>query len=128
MCLPYVKRLFQQHQCNVFFFRAQVTQIPLFTGMPVLERSKTTMEVLGTCLPYVKRYFQPHQWNFLGLPLAFGSKSLQHTDYCRVSEAVSSIIAQNWPCDSQIAVQKLKLETLIFLTATFPQLRQFVSL
>ena len=52
---------------------AQITQILLFLGKPVLKRSKITVwewqlfktafavKVLGICLPYVKRYFQEHQ-------------------------------------------------------------------
>ena len=39
MCLTYVKRYFQPHQWNVVYFRAQITQILLFLGMPILERS-----------------------------------------------------------------------------------------
>ena len=35
MCLPYLKRYFQEHQWSVFFFVAQITQILLFFGMPV---------------------------------------------------------------------------------------------
>ena len=73
---PYVKRYFQRHQWNTFFFRAQITQILLFLRILLLERSKVTawerhlfkkiffaMEVLSICLPYAKRYFQWHQWN-----------------------------------------------------------------
>ena len=75
MYLPYKKRYFRRHQWNTICFRAQITQILLFSRMPVLERSKITvwkqhlseiffaMEVLPMCLPYVKRYFQEHQWN-----------------------------------------------------------------
>ena len=51
----------------------QITEILLFLGMPLLERSKITvwerhvfkkkiaMELLSLCLPYVKRYFREHQ-------------------------------------------------------------------
>ena len=39
MCLTYVKRYFQPHQWNVVYFMAQITQILLFLGMPILERS-----------------------------------------------------------------------------------------
>ena len=74
--LPYVKRYFQEHQWSAFFFRAQISQILLFSSMLVLERSKITvlgqdlfsvnffaMKVLGICLPYVKRCFIEHQWS-----------------------------------------------------------------
>ena len=72
LCLPYVKRYFQEHQLSAFFFMAQITQILLFSGMSLLERSKITvwerhlfkrkfaMEVLSLCLPYLKKYFQEH--------------------------------------------------------------------
>ena len=40
MCLPCVKRYFQQLQWNTFFFMAQITHIMLFLGMPLLERWK----------------------------------------------------------------------------------------
>ena len=43
MCLPYVKRYCQRHQWNTFFFRAQITQILLFSRMSVLERSNNTV-------------------------------------------------------------------------------------
>ena len=43
MCLPYVKRYCQRHQWNAFFFRAQITQILLFSRMSVLERSNNTV-------------------------------------------------------------------------------------
>ena len=33
LCLPYVKRYFQEHQLSAFFFMAQITQIVLFSGM-----------------------------------------------------------------------------------------------
>ena len=39
-CLPYVKRYFQVHQWTASLFMAQITQILLFSGMPLLERSK----------------------------------------------------------------------------------------
>ena len=67
--LPYVKRYFQEHQLSAFFFMAQITQILLFSGMPLLERSKITvwerhlfkrkftMEVLTLNLLYLKKYF-----------------------------------------------------------------------
>ena len=42
MCLPYVKGYCQQHQGNTFVFRAQMSQILLFLGMPDLLRSKIT--------------------------------------------------------------------------------------
>ena len=48
---------------------AQITQILLFSRIPISQRLKITglrmkvesMEVLGMCLPYVKMYFQDHQ-------------------------------------------------------------------
>ena len=43
MCLPFVKRYFQLHQWNVFAFRAQITQIFLFSGLLIWERSKVTI-------------------------------------------------------------------------------------
>ena len=69
--MPHVKRYFQRHPWNTSFFRAQITQILLFSGMLVLERSKITvwewhffehriffaMEVLHMCLTYLKRFF-----------------------------------------------------------------------
>ena len=70
--LPYIKRYFQKHQLSAFYFMAQITQILLFLGMLLLERSKITvwewclfktrfaMEVLGLCVPYIRRYFQEH--------------------------------------------------------------------
>ena len=69
--MPHVKRYFQRHPWNTSFFRAQITQILLFSRMLVLERSKITvwewqffehriffaMEVLHMCLTYLKRFF-----------------------------------------------------------------------
>ena len=43
LCLPYVKRYFQEHQLYVFFCMAQTNQILLFSGMPVWQRSKITV-------------------------------------------------------------------------------------
>ena len=40
LCLLYIKRYFQEHQFSGFFFMAEITQILLFSGMPLLERSK----------------------------------------------------------------------------------------
>ena len=40
MCLPYMKRYFQEQQSSAFFFRAQIIQILLFSGM---LRSKVTV-------------------------------------------------------------------------------------
>ena len=40
ICLPFVKRYFQEHQWSSFFFGAQITHILLFSGMPVSERPK----------------------------------------------------------------------------------------
>ena len=42
LCLTYVERYFQEDQWIVFLFMAQVTQILLFLGMLLLERSKIT--------------------------------------------------------------------------------------
>ena len=39
LCLPYVKRYFQKSQWSAFLFMSQTTQILLFSGMPVLQRS-----------------------------------------------------------------------------------------
>ena len=39
LCLPSVKRYFEEHQLSVFFFITQTIQILLFLGMPLLERS-----------------------------------------------------------------------------------------
>ena len=63
MSLPYVfGKVFSVAQMKCFFFMAQITQILLFLGMLVLERSKITinsetfskifsaMEFLGMCL------------------------------------------------------------------------------
>ena len=76
--MPHVKRYFQRHPWNTSFFRAQIMQILLFSGMLVLERSKITvweqhffehriflfsMEVLHMCLTYLKRFFHKHQWS-----------------------------------------------------------------
>ena len=75
ICVPYVKRYFQEHQWSAFFFRAQITQILLLSRMPVSERSKITVwerhlfqnffcyKFFGVCLPYIKRYFQEQQWS-----------------------------------------------------------------
>ena len=72
ICLPYVKMYFQEHHLSTFFFMGQITQILLFSGILLLERSKITvreqhffkkkivMEVLGLHLPYIKMYFQEH--------------------------------------------------------------------
>ena len=43
LCLPYIKRYFQEHQLSVFFFMVQTTQILMFLGKPILQRSKTTV-------------------------------------------------------------------------------------
>ena len=42
-CLTSVKRYFEGHQLSEFFFMAQVTQILLFSGMLLLERSRITV-------------------------------------------------------------------------------------
>ena len=74
ICLPYIKRCFQEHQWNAFslglrylrfccfrecrFWRDQRSQFKSYTV------SKTFgMEVLGICLPYIKRYFHQHKWS-----------------------------------------------------------------
>ena len=72
LCLPYVKRLFQEYQWSAFLFKAQITQILLFLVMPIslkdhsfrmtpFQKKNFAIEVLGMCLPYVKRYVQEHQ-------------------------------------------------------------------
>ena len=43
MCLSYVKRYFQEHEFSAFLIVAQITQILLFLGMPILERSNITV-------------------------------------------------------------------------------------
>ena len=43
LCLYYLKRDFQEQQLSAFFFMAQITQILLFLGKPVLKRSKITV-------------------------------------------------------------------------------------
>ena len=43
LCLLYVKTYFEEQQLSAFFFMAQITQIFLFSGMPLLERSKITV-------------------------------------------------------------------------------------
>ena len=72
--VSYVKRYFQELQWSTFF-RVQISQIFLFSKMPVSKSSKITVweqhlfkkhfgkEDLGICLPYIKRYFQEHQWS-----------------------------------------------------------------
>ena len=40
MCLAWVKRYFEENQLTAFFFMAQITQILLFSGMPILQRSQ----------------------------------------------------------------------------------------
>ena len=75
ICLPYIKRYFQEHQWSAFFFRVEISQIMFFLGMLVLEWSKIAvweqylfqnffaLKVLCMCLPYIKSYFQEHQWS-----------------------------------------------------------------
>ena len=43
MCLPYIKRYFQERQWSVFSFMAHMSEIQLFLRKPVLERSKITV-------------------------------------------------------------------------------------
>ena len=62
MYAAYIKTYFQEYQQSAFVFMAQITQILLFSRMPLLERSKIMvweqdlfqkkfpMEVLGICL------------------------------------------------------------------------------
>ena len=40
LCLPYGKSYFQEHQWSAFLFTAEITEILLFSGMRLLERSK----------------------------------------------------------------------------------------
>ena len=73
ICLYYVKKYFEEHQSCAFLFMAHITEILLFSGMLLLERSRSqfernlfskkkfTIEVLVMCLPSLKRYFQEHQ-------------------------------------------------------------------
>ena len=74
MCLPSAERWFQKHQWSALSFSAEITQILLFSGILLLERSKITywkrqlfqtncIEALGICLSYIKKYFQEHQWS-----------------------------------------------------------------
>ena len=43
MCLSYAKRYFQEHEFSAFLIMAQITQILLFSGMLILERSNITV-------------------------------------------------------------------------------------
>ena len=43
LCLPYGKGYFQEHQWSAFLFTAEITEILLFSGMRLLERSKITV-------------------------------------------------------------------------------------
>ena len=43
MCLANVKRFFQEHQWSTFFFRAQISQILLFSRVLISNRSKITV-------------------------------------------------------------------------------------
>ena len=43
LCLPYVKRYFQEDQLSVFFFMAEITKVLLFSVMPISQRSKITV-------------------------------------------------------------------------------------
>ena len=43
MCLPYVKRYFQEYQWSAFFFIAQIAEILSFIGMLGLENSRITV-------------------------------------------------------------------------------------
>ena len=42
MCLPYVKKYCQRHQCDDVFFRAQINSDSIVFWKLVLERSKMT--------------------------------------------------------------------------------------
>ena len=70
-CLSYLKRYFQRHQWNVFFFRDQITQILFFWGecqFGINQRSQFdrkyvtkiyfAVEICGRCLLNVKKCFQ----------------------------------------------------------------------
>ena len=98
--LPFVKWYFEEHHLCAFLFMAEITEILLFSGMPLLERSKTTvwerhlfkkkkntMEDSSLCLLYVKTYFEEQQLSafffiaqiieiflFSGMPLLERSK------------------------------------------------------
>ena len=99
MYLPYKKRYFRRHQWNTICFRAQITQILLFSRMPVLERSKITVweqhlskknfwyESFRYLSTLRKKDFQEHQWSafffrsqithilmFSGMPVSERSK------------------------------------------------------
>ena len=74
MCLPSAERWFQKHQWSALSLSAEITQILLFSGILLWERSKITywkrqlfqtncIEALGICLSYIKKYFQEHQWS-----------------------------------------------------------------
>ena len=43
ICLPYIKKCFQEHQWSAFLFMGQITQILLFLGMLLFERLKITV-------------------------------------------------------------------------------------
>ena len=43
-CLPYVKRYFKERQWSSFFFRAHMSQILVFSRMPVSEISRSQFE------------------------------------------------------------------------------------
>ena len=43
LCLPYVKRYFQEHQLSESFFMAQITQILLFSVIRTSKRSRITV-------------------------------------------------------------------------------------
>ena len=45
MCLPYVKRYFQEYQWSAFFSIAQIAEILLFIGVLGLENSRITVWV-----------------------------------------------------------------------------------
>ena len=43
LCLPYLKKHFQDHQLSVLFFMAEISQIHLFLVMPISQISKITI-------------------------------------------------------------------------------------
>ena len=58
MRLPYVKYIFPGSPVKCFLFMAQITQILLFSGMNVLERSKITVQQRLTFKKFLPWKFQ----------------------------------------------------------------------